>query len=29
MNDSVQALVDWDGELEEMYRLFGHYILKP
>lgn len=26
MNDSVRAIIPWSGELEEMYRLFGHRI---
>ena len=27
MNDNVPAFIPWDGELEEMYKSFGHRIL--
>lgn len=26
MNDDVQALVDWDDELEEFYKEFGYLL---
>jgi 3'-phosphoadenosine 5'-phosphosulfate sulfotransferase (PAPS reductase)/FAD synthetase len=29
MNDRTSSLVDWDGELEEMYEDMGHEIKKP
>jgi hypothetical protein len=29
MNDSVKVVVDWDSEFAQMYRDFGHVIVKP
>lgn len=28
MNDDARALIPWDDELAEMYRSFGHTILR-
>lgn len=28
MNDNVRAVIEWTPELAEMYRSFGHHILK-
>jgi hypothetical protein len=29
MNDQVHAFLSWDTELEELYKLLGHKIIKP
>ena len=29
MSDRVRALVDWNGEFEEMYEDMGHEIINP
>lgn len=29
MNDNARAFIPWSSELEEMYIMFGHRIIKP
>ena len=29
MNDSVRVIIPWSGELEEMYELLGHKLIRP
>ena len=29
MNDDCQSLLEWDADFENMYKVMGHYIVKP
>ena len=29
MNDQTRTMIPWDEELAEIYRMFGHRIIKP